>query len=272
MSGAARQFVASLVTTVICSAPLPTAASGDGADGEFSERRSLHFVVHQDVGIDNYTGWNGSRRFERRVLDVLEDAYREVRASLGVAPTRAVQVIVWDPELFERQYDGLFRFQAAGFYDGVVHVRGATNVSAELTATLYHEFVHATLDAASPRGSFPGWLNEGVAEYFERLALGRRTPSFAEYAALRDAYAGGEWIPLAELGTTSFGHLPSERARLAYLESYAAVELLVRQRGADSLGRLLKRITQTNNVDRALQRTYRLDLAKLENKLIDGLR
>ena len=272
MSRVASLVVASLVTTLICASPTPLAAAGDGADGEFSERRSLHFVLHQDVGIDSYTGWNGSRRFEIRVLDILEDAYRDVRSSLGVAPPRAVQVVVWDPELFQRQYDGLFRFQAAGFYDGVIHVRGATNVSAELTATLHHEFVHASLDAASPRGSFPGWLNEGIAEYFARLALGRRAPSFGEYAALRDAHAQGRWIPLAELGQTSFGHLDAERARLAYLESYAAVELLVRQKGADSLGRLLKRIPRTNSVDRALRRTYKLDLAELENELIDGLR
>ena len=271
MSRAVRQVAASLATTLICVSPTPLAATGGGADGEFSERRSLHFVLHQDVGIDNYTGWNGSRRFEQRVLGVLEDAYREVRSSLGVAPPRAVQVVVWDPELFERQYDGLFLFQAAGFYNGVIHVRGATNVSADLTATLHHEFVHATLDAASPRGSFPGWLNEGIAEYFERLALGRRTPSFGEYAALRNAHAEGRWIPLVELSQVSFGHLESERARLAYLESYAAVELLVRQQGADSLGRLLERIVKTNSVDRALRRTYRLDLAKLEKKLIDGL-
>ncbi len=272
MSRSVRQVAASLVTTLICVSPSATAATGGGADGEFSKRRSLHFVLHQDVGIDNYTGWNGSRRFEQRVLDVLEDAYREVRGSLGVAPPRAVQVVVWDPELFERQYGGLFLFQAAGFYDGVIHVRGATKVSADLTATLHHEFVHATLDAASLRGRFPGWLNEGIAEYFERLALGRRTPSFGEYAALRDAHAVGRWIPLAELGRTGFGDLEPERARLAYLESYAAVELLVRRQGADSLGRLLKRITQTNSVDRALQRTYRLDLAELESKLIEGLR
>ena len=271
MHRAACQVAASLVTILICASPGSTAAGG-GADGEFSERRSLHVVLRQDVGIDRYTGWNGSRRFEQRVLDILEDAYRDVRSSLGVAPSRAVQVVVWDPELFGRQYDGLFRFQAAGFYDGVIHVRGATNVSAELTGTLHHDFVHATLDAASPRGSFPGWLNEGIAGYFERLALGRRTPSFGEYAALRDAHAQGQWIPLAELGPPSFGHLESERARLAYLESYAAVELLVRQQGADSLGRLLERITQTNSVDRALQRTYRIDLAELEGKLILGLR
>ncbi len=272
MSRAVRQVAASLVTSLICVSPSATPATGGGADGEFSKRRSLHFVLHQDVGIDNYTGWNGSRRFEQRVLDVLEDAYREVRSSLSVAPPRAVQVVVWDPELFERQYGGLFLFRAAGFYDGVIHVRGATKVSADLTATLHHEFVHATLDAASLRGRFPGWLNEGIAEYFERLALGRRTPSFGEYAALRDAHAVGRWIPLAELGRTSFGDFEPETARLAYLESYAAVELLVRLQGADSLGRLLERITKTNSVDRALQRTYRLDLAKLEAKLIEGLR
>jgi hypothetical protein len=257
---------------LLATAVLWAAASQVGADGDFNERRSLHFVLHQDVGIEDYTGWNGSRRFERGVLDVLEDAYREVRRSLGTSPRRPVDVVIWDAEVFGRRYDERFRFRAAGFYDGTIHIRGAKTVSAELTRTLHHEFVHAALHAAARQGTFPGWLNEGIAEYFERLALGRRSPSHGEYAALRAAVREDRWIPLAELGSPSFATLGAESASLAYLESYAAVELLARTHGEDSLGRLLERIIRTGSIDRALRRTYRLELADLEQLLLEELR
>lgn len=248
-----------------------SAASADAGSAEWSERSSLHFVLHQDVGLDRYTGWNGSRRFERNVLDALESAYDELRRTLGTVPRHPVRVVVWESELFDRQFDGLFRFRAAGFYDGTIHVRGAEQVSAELTATLHHELVHASIDASGAT-ELPGWLNEGIAEYFERRALGRRLPSRAEHAALRAALGEGRWIPLTGLGAPGFGALDETAAPLAYLESYAAVELLARLEGAESLGRLLDRIASTNSVERALQRTYRLEQAELEQKLKAELR
>ncbi len=259
------------MTLLLAALSAPPVRADGGADGEWSERRSLHFVLHQDVGIDTYTGWNGSRRFERSVLEVLEDAHDEVRRILRTAPRERVRVVVWDAELFDRQYAGLFRFRAAGFYDGVIHVRGAETVSPGLTATLHHEFVHASLDAAARGGTFPGWLNEGIAVYFERLALGRPRPGYAEYEALRAALAEGRWIPLTELGP-SFASLEKQAAALAYLEAYTAVELLAREKGPESLGRLLKQIARTGSLDRALSRTYRLDLSELEQKLVSALR
>ncbi len=263
---------AGLMRAVLCAGVLYSGTGSAREDSEFSERRSLHFVLQQNVGIEDYTGWNGSRRFEQRVLDVLEDAHDEVGNSLRVAPRGDVSVVVWDPDVFERQYDGLFRFRAAGFYNGVIHIRGAQTVSANLVRTLHHEFVHASLDAAARRGTFPGWLNEGIAEYFERLALGRRSRNYPELAALQAAQQQNRWIPLAKLGSLSFADLEAESAELAYLESYAAVDFLVRHKGRDSLGRLLDRIIRTGNVDRALERIYRLDTAELEQKLLLELR
>ena len=50
------------------------------------------------------------------------------------------------------------------------------------------------------------------------------------------------------------------------------MELLAREKGPESLGRLLKQIARTGSLDRALTRTYRLDLSELEQKLLDSLR
>ena len=53
----------------------PVGAKNRGADGHFEKRESSHFVLYQDVDIDRTSGFHGSRRFESRVLDTLEEAY-----------------------------------------------------------------------------------------------------------------------------------------------------------------------------------------------------
>ena len=74
--------------------------------------------------------------------------------------------------------------------DGVIHVRGHTRVDERLVRTLHHEYTHAALhDAAA--GLFPAWLNEGLAEFFEALAVGKRHLSPGEHAALAGARRSG---------------------------------------------------------------------------------
>ena len=43
--------------------PLSAVAFERGADGEFEKRTSSHFVLLQDVDIDETSGLRGSRRF-----------------------------------------------------------------------------------------------------------------------------------------------------------------------------------------------------------------
>ena len=101
-------------------------AEARGADGTFDKRTSSHFILYQDVAIDEASGLRGSRRFEQLVLSELETAYDRLRAQLGLVPPRPLDVVIYDPEVFDRQFAGLFRFPAAGFYGGVICVRGDT--------------------------------------------------------------------------------------------------------------------------------------------------
>jgi hypothetical protein len=151
--------------------PAP-AAHARGADGRFDTRTSSHFVLHQDVDIDESGGFRGSRRFEQQVLDTLERAYENLDRLLGLRPERKLDVVVYDPAIFDSQFAGLFRFQAAGFYAGLIRVRGATELDVPLMRVLHHELVHAALDAAAPSLVLPAWVNEGGAEWFEARVLG----------------------------------------------------------------------------------------------------
>ena len=72
----------------------PSFARDEGADGRFNQRVSSHFTLLQDVDIDRYSGPRGSREFEVRVLEILEEAYDAVGDDLSLRPRRKIAVFV----------------------------------------------------------------------------------------------------------------------------------------------------------------------------------
>lgn len=263
-----RLLRTALLLLLLSALPIAPAGARDrGADGNFEQRESSHFILFQDVDIDRAGGWRGSVQFERDVLAVLEQGYDQLDARLGLRPPRKIQVWVYDPAIFDATFAGLFRFRIAGFYGEAIRVRGDTVVTARLSRTLHHELVHAAFDAAAPSLVLPAWLNEGIAEWFENRTHGKRGLSAAEWAYLRQAHQGGFWIPVTSSGASNFGWLRGNAAALAYLESYALVDALVRRRGERDLPRFIQTLVRTRNLDRALRRVYKVSLADLEPDL-----
>lgn len=248
------------------------AFAGRGADGEYEERRSSHFVLYQDVDIDRTSGFYGSRQFEQQVLEVLESAYRRLDASIGLRPSDAIVVTIHDPEIYARRFAGLFRFPAAGFYGGTIHVRGDVQVTDALVRTLHHELVHAAFDQALPRVALPAWFNEGVAEWFEARALGLHQLAPAHKNVLRGMAGDGGLFSLQQLSARSLGHLRAREAQLAYLQSRAFIDYLVRARGDQRLRDLCRRVARTGDLQDAVERIYRRDLDRLEADFADALR
>jgi hypothetical protein len=243
---------------------LPAAAAGRGADGKFDKRESSHFVLFQDVDIDQSSGLRGSRRFEQDVLSSLEDGYDQLDALLGLRPPRKIEVVIYDPAVFDHTFAGRFRFPAAGFYQGVIRVRGDDRFTWQLSRVLHHELVHAAFDAATPALIHPGWLNEGVAEWFEARTHDKRRLDPYEYGALTRAWQSGALTSFAALARPSFARLGPEGARLAYLQSYAFIDYLARRHGERALRELCRELVRTGNLERSLHRTYGDALAGLE--------
>jgi hypothetical protein len=243
-----------------------------GADGRFDRRESSHFGLHQDVDIDETGGFRGSRRFEQQVLEILERAFESLEHLLGLRPARKLDVVVYDPGIFDAQFAGLFRFPAAGFYAGIIRVRGTTEVDLPLMSVLHHELVHAALDAAAPSLVLPAWINEGGAEWFEARALGKRSLAGPEWSALQYLSRHGALMPIAVLSAPAFSNMGPQQARAAYLQSYALIDHLVRRHGERDLPRFYGELIRSHSVDRALSRVYRTDLARLEAGLLAELR
>ena len=268
-----RTVLGVLVAALCLAGPIqPVAARDRGGDGKFERRGSAHFVLLQDVRFDSRGASQAEDRFERDVLAVLESAYRVMSDTLGLRPPSDVVVRVYDARFFDQQFAQLFGFRAAGFFDGSIHVRGGPAVDARLVRVLHHEYVHAVIDAAGGTLSFPTWLNEGMAEYFESLAVGKRGLSFGERAVLARAAAQGAWISLAAMSRPfAMAHLSDQQAGIAYLQSFAAVDHLVRREGMSDFRRFCERTLQSRSVERSLARTYRVRSPELEQQLIAEL-
>jgi len=254
-----------LVAALAVFAPSAPAAA-DGADGSFERRESSHFVLFQDVAIDESGGFYGSRRFEQQVLGELERAYDSLERWLDLRPDRKIEVVVYDPDAFDAHFGGLFRFRAAGFYHGVIRVRGDTRLTTGLSRVLHHELVHAALDAAAPSFAFPGWVNEGGAEWFEVRTQGKRGISSRERAFLAKLAREGGLHGLRGLSARAFGHLGGRAAQVAYLESYALIDYLARSYGERKLARFYAELIRSRNLERSLDRVFRLDSRELEER------
>ena len=263
--------IAPLIAACAALTVLPAIAHARGADGEFEQRRSSHFVLHQDVAIDDRGGLRGSRRFEQQVLDELERAYDALGEWFALRPPRRIDVVVYDPARFDATFAGQFRFAAAGFYHGVIRVRGDTQLTVALSRVLHHELVHAALDAAAPTLWLPGWVNEGAAEWFEARTSGQRGLGARERAVLAGLAREGRLAPLSALAAPSFAGLDRGAAQVAYLQSYALIDYLARLEGERSLGDFIAELIQSRSLDRALHRVYRLDAATLETRFVREL-
>ena len=261
ISGAAAVLLFSMVSQ----------ARDRGADGEFEERHSSHFVLYQDVDIDQSSGFHGSRRFEQRVLEVLESAYDRLDRQVGLRPAQPITVIVYDPEIYDDRFFGLFRFSAAGFYSGQIHVRGDVSLSPSLERVLHHELVHAAFDQAMQSAYLPAWFNEGTAEWFEARSAGKRRLSVQERSFLHRASEQGALFSFEQLSAPNFAGFGPGSARIAYLESYGFIAYLAHHHSERRVRDWIREAVRSRDLDRATRRTFRADLARLEERYLREL-
>ena len=140
-------------------------------------------------------------------------------------------------------------------------------MSPPLEATLAHELVHAAFDQEAPSLVLPGWVNEGIATWFEARRAGKRGPDPYERGALAAAARRGAWLDLAELSTPTFGAFGPARAQTAYLQSYAMVAHLVDRRGDRALREWIARLLRSGDAARSLQRAANFDPEALDRSL-----
>ena len=223
--------------------------------------RSIHFALSYD----------GQRRDVlhgyQRVLDLLEEAYADLRDEYGIDPVTLsdprIKVVLYHPENFDA-LTGLGDW-AGGVFDGVIRVP-VQNLEAELghlREVLRHELSHAFTRSAGGRG-VPGWLNEGVAQLFEG-------PHAEHVARARQRLAhhigtGGQLFPLERLAGSLTSWTDRSEIELAYAQSLAFVDHIERTYGRCELMGLIGNVSEGQSLADAFQART---LVPLETALID---
>ena len=198
------------------------------AEHNFQARESSHFTVKYDGGED-YAVWT-------RVLEILEDAYRDIGRQLGHYPGRPILVVLHTRQSFHDATGG--PAWSDGLYDpslGRIKVptQGAMTDQAWLTRVLRHEFVHALLDDRLQGHRLPQWLNEGLAMQLAGDAP-PDIPAFirGEVTLINLTHLEGPW-----------GGLPPHYAMVAYLEGNSATRYLIDRFGMGIVRDLIDRLS-----------------------------
>jgi hypothetical protein len=228
------------------------------SEERLTSRDSAHFTVKFDGEADQAT-WTV-------VLDILEEAYREIGQKFGHFPSKTIVVVLHAKSTFQSETGS--PIWADGLFDPVlgriqVPAQNALADRAWLTRVLRHEFVHALLhDQFGPAGSaVPTWLNEGLAMELSGDRWSDPDQVMKQEFAL---------IPLPAL-EGAWGGLSTEAATVAYLEASSAVHYLINRFGMHRMQELLTHIKAKQALSAAMQSQLSLSYEQFQSRWMDQL-
>jgi len=223
-----------------------------------TSRNSAHFTVKFDGEADQAT-W-------ATVLEILEEAYREIGQKFGYFPSKTIIVVLHAKSSFQSATGS--PIWADGLFDPTlgriqVPTQNALADRAWLTRVLRHEFVHALLhDQLGPAGStIPTWLNEGLA-----MELSGDHWSDLDQA-MKQKFTP---IPLPAL-EGPWGGLSSDAATVAYLEASLAVHYLIDRFGMHHVQELLAQLKARQTLSAAMQSQLSLSYEEFQSRWVDQL-
>lgn len=240
-------FAAVVIFSVFFSAAAPAAEKKD-----FRQLRSEHFLINyrQDV----------SQSYVYKIKDKAEGFYRIIthefnlmRDEFWLWENRAVIFIAKDKQ------DYLDSFECSSWSGACVDYRGKVIYTypdqERFVATLAHELTHIIFREYLGRGSFPLWLDEGVAAYIEDKRGGgsyRDGLSFLKKKIKEETYIG-----LKELNQVSISGLnekSEEYVNLFYLEAFSLVNFIKKKYGEYSFSRFLHYLRKGEPIEKSLSR------------------
>ena len=126
----------------------------------------------------------------------------------------------------------------------VLRSPGTMRVNRPLAELLAHEYSHLALDHRTGLHSAPRWLDEGLAQIVSMQW------SWDDNLTLNLASVTGQFIPLDEIDLVNrFGE---SKARLAYGESYMAVQYFFDNYGVEGVNQFIDQIARGASLDDAL--------------------
>jgi len=169
--------------------------------------------------------------FVEDVADRLATSYREQSAFFGTELPDAQIVVLYGG----RSYFSLVSVPdwVSGLFDGKIRVSvdPAGGVTPELSSVLAHELAHSFIRHASGDRA-PGWLHEGVAQWWEGKRIGRYE--------IRDDFRRRGPYSLSEMEGNLAGHSDRTAARTNYVEALALIEYVVERHGSGAVACLVR--------------------------------
>lgn len=213
----------------------------------------------------------GSDAFGKALFDRGVQAMTQLESDTGVVVDQQVQVFVYGDRADFLQALGP---TASGKEGGVTFSEYANGIVLENISlselewgkgTTAHELTHVIMrkkiHSALGDVTFPLWLNEGLAVYYETYP-GQLTPQFAD--PLRRAIQSDKLYTIRAL--SGYFNSTWEAGNLAYGESYSIVDFIIRHYKREKLAQLLMEIKLGGNFDDILIKVFGVDSDGLENE------
>jgi len=227
-------------------------------EGQLTRRDSAHFTAKFDGETDQAT-WVA-------VLEILEEAYREIGQKFGHFPSKTIVVVLHSKSKFQSATGS--PVWADGLFDPVlgriqIPMQEALTDRDWLIRVLRHEFVHALLhDQLGPASSaIPTWLNEGLA-----MELSGDRWSDLDQIVKQELTL----IPLSAL-EGGWGGLSIDVATVAYLEANSAVHYLVDRYGMARVRELLTHLKARQTLSTAMQSQLSVSYEQFESRWVTQL-
>ncbi|MBI3537088.1 MAG: hypothetical protein HY070_05985 [Chloroflexi bacterium] len=211
--------------------------------------------------------YSGEQTFGQQVFDRAVQSLALLEKDTGVTVDRQVQIF-----LYGNRNDFLNALgpNVAGFEGGRTHPEfgvvlidaGPRTINFAKEATTHemtHVIMHAKISGALGEFSFPHWLDEGLAMYYETVP-GPLNPQFS--LPLKKAIDENTLLSLRSMA----GRFPIDQVDLGYAESFSAVDYIYRKFGAPKMQALLLAIKVGGDFDELLQKTIGLNTDQLENE------
>ena len=216
---------------------------------QLGELLSTHFILRYDRKVSD-------QQLGQQILTTLETLYGQLSTELLSKPPATIAVILYPDQTF---FDITRAASWSGaVFDGKIRIptKGVASVTPVLRATLIHELAHAFI-AALPQDC-PAWFNEGVAQFLEgESAVPLRKALFQ----LRQT---NRLMPLKDL-EKSFSSLQESAAEIAYGESLALTEYLVKSHGKTSIRSIVELMAQNNSFEVAFNAVVKRTLRDFES-------
>ncbi len=241
----------------------PKARYGDPADESRLRFTPLNLSDGSKLTVISPTKWSD---VTKQILKTLNDTHHEFTTLFAQIPPFSTSVRLMEESTFF-ELTGAPSWTNAMFFRGQIIIPLSSSKSVDLenlVRSVKHEYTHAIMSSLSG-GKLPGWLDEGIAQWFE----GSETPSLRE--ALRLWLRENDPVPLSLL-QGGFTKLKPEMVPAAYAQSLLATRALADKFGFAAIGRFFLLLREGVEKEAAFHTAFDVSQATFEKELGKALK